>query len=133
MLTQYGFTTTDGQTYLLEIKDGVVLSVVVTNPTEYEVAFISYAGVSIYPDYLPFGFPMWDGAIFHHVSVGDLCSLIPIVCEGFCYKSGMVVKEDGFLYTLVEDEIEDSDKITAIDSKGTYRVMDKKSMRLFSI
>jgi len=122
-----------GITYSHQIPASQTRPTTVDTYANVEVAFVTDKGEFIFPSYLPLGFPMWDGSIFPYVPVSDVCSLLPVVYEGFKYKKGMVVKENEFLYTLDENEVEGSDKITAINPEGEYCVMNKKSMRLYAL
>lgn len=99
----------------------------------YDVEFLSSSGESIYPHYLPFGFPMWDGKMFRGLSLEHIYSILPRICPSFKFKTGMRVSDYDTRYTLCGDEVEESNKLDAVDGQGVFCVLDKRFVQLRGI
>jgi len=149
LLEKYGFSSSEEigwVNYRLRTKQGHKLSLslgpvsycrpraVTTHYSDVEIAFISVDGDFIFPNYLPLGFPGWDGGVFAYVPVEWLCSLLPVVCSDFKYERGMVVQDDvNGKSRLSADEYEGSTKLDAVNQYGAFSVLDKRSVRLCSL
>ncbi len=74
-----------------------------------------------------------DDSVLAYVPTSTLIRLLPQIIPNFRFRKGMKVTVDSFDYDLLENEVEASHKIHALNPDGEECVLDKRQLQLVSL